>query len=100
MLRQYSYFKTQVPTDENIDFTQTVVKGFEFIPAGTIVTKFSITAETNLKLIVKNGNVIMTLYLKEGSTWHIENDDVYSFESIKCDSTEARVTYMLGYRQK
>lgn len=100
MVRQYSDFITQTPTDESTDFTQTINKGFEFIPTNTVVTKFSITAETNLKLIVKNANKNMTLYIKEGNTWNIDNDDAYSFTSIVCDSTEARVTYMLGYRER
>lgn len=100
MVRQYSYFVTQIPTDENVDFSQTINKGFEFIPNGTIVTKFSIKAKTNLKLLVKNGLKMMTIYLEEGTTWNIDNDDAISFESIKCDSAQARVVYMLGYRER
>lgn len=99
MIRQYSRFKSQTPTDEMVDYTQTITKGFEFVPKGTKVTKLSITAETNLKLLVISPSHTDTIYLKEGTTWNIENDDAIGFSSIVCDnSTEAKVTYLLGYR--
>lgn len=99
MTRQYSYFTTQVPNSES-DYTQTISKGFEFVPANSIVTKFTICAETNLKLLVKNGDTVMTLYIKQGDTWGVENDDCYSFISIICDNTSAKVSFMLGYRNR
>lgn len=97
MNRNYNYFITQIPNSDT-DYTQTITKGFEFVPANSVVTKFTICAETNLKLLVKNGSTTMTLYLKQGDTWSIENDDSYNFTSIKCDNTTAKVTYLLGYR--
>lgn len=99
MIRQYSKFKTQVPNSES-DYTQTITKGFEFVPANSVVTKFTICAETNLKLLVKSGNEVMTLYLKQGDTWGVENDDCYSFTSIVCDNVTAKTTYLLGYRDR
>lgn len=99
MNRNYSYFKTQIPTSDT-DYTQTITKGFEFVPANSVVTKFTICAETNLKLLVKSGNKTMTLYIKQGDTWGVENDDCYSFTSIVCDNTSAKVSYLLGVRSK
>lgn len=97
MIRQYNAFLTQIPNSDT-DYTQTITKGFEFVPANSVVTKFTICAETNLKLLVKNGSTTMTLYLKQGDTWGVENDDCYSFTSIKCDNATAKVSFMLGYR--
>lgn len=99
MAKEYSYFKTQTPTSES-DYTQTLTKGQELVDEGTVVTKFTICAETNLKLLVRNGKVIMPIYLKEGTTWSVDNDDLYRFTSIICDSDSAKCTYMLGYYVK
>lgn len=96
MAKKYSYFKTQTP-DSEADYAQTLTKGQELVDEGTVVTKFTICAETNLKLLIKNGNVIMPIYLKEGASWSVDNDDAYSFTSIVCDSEEAKACYMLGY---
>ena len=96
MTRQYSYFKTQTPTSES-DYTETITKGQELVDEGTIVTKLTICAETNLKLLITNGNVIIPIYLKEGTSWSVDNDDTYRFTSIVCDSNSAKCTYMLGY---
>lgn len=99
MTREYSYFKTQTPTSES-DYTETITKGQELVDKGTIVTKLTICAETNLKLLITNGNVIMPIYLKEGTYWSVDNDDAYRFTSIVCDSNSAKCTYMLGYYVK
>ena len=96
MAKEYTYFKTQTPTSES-DYSETLTKGQELVDKGTIVTKFTICAETNLKLLVENGNKIMTLYLKAGSSWSVDNDDRYRFTSIVCDSAAAKVCYMMGY---
>ncbi|MGL5327891.1 MAG: hypothetical protein ACRDD7_01395 [Peptostreptococcaceae bacterium] len=100
MTRQYSYFKTQTP-NSNDDYAQTISKGFNFVPSGSIVTKFTICAETNLKLLVSISNGEKTeIYLKQGTTWNLDNDDMYGLDSIVCDSVTARVTYMIGYRKR
>lgn len=96
MTRQYSYFKTQTPTSET-DYTETLTKGQELVGEGTIVTKLTIVAETNLKLLITNGSTQMPIYLKAGTVWNVENEDSYRFTSIICDSESAKCTYMLGY---
>lgn len=96
MARRYVYFKTQTPTSDS-DYSQTLKRGQELVDEGTIVTKFTISAETNLKLLVNNGDVVMPIYLKEGTSWNVENDDTYTFTSIICDSENAKVCYMIGY---
>lgn len=96
MIRRYIYFKTQTPTSE-ADYSETLVKGQELVVEGTVVTKFTICAETNLKLLVSNGEVVMPIYLKEGSSWSVDNDDTYKFTSIICDNETAKVCYMIGY---
>ena len=39
----------------------------------------------------------MPIYLKEGSSWSVDNDDTYKFTSIICDNETAKVCYMIGY---
>lgn len=96
MERQYSYFKSQTPTSES-DYAETITKGQELVDEGTIVTKFTICAETNLKLLIKNGDRVMTICLKAGSSWSLDNDDGYRFTSIVCDNPTAKVCYIMGY---
>lgn len=99
MAKEYSYFKSQEPTSQE-DYTETVTKGFDFVDEGTVVTKLSICAETNLSLIVTTGKRVMNLHFKQGATWNVENEDKYTFTSIKVANETAKVTYLLGCREQ
>ena len=99
-MKDYSLIKTQTLTSEE-DYSMKIERGFEFVPDGKIVTKLTIFAKTNLKLIVKNNSEVMELYIEQGSAWSVDNNDGCDFTSIVCDNPKGAIcTFMLGYRNK